>query len=130
MIVAVVDVGTNSTRLLIADVRDGRIARELERRTNVTRLGEGVDESGRLSDEAVERVLAACASYREAIDAAGAERVVAVLTSAVRDAAERRRARTRSYASASDSRRRRSRESERRASRSWARRRRARTRCR
>ena len=86
MIVAVVDVGTNSTRLLIADVRDGRIVRELDRRTNVTRLGEGVDESGRLSDEAVGRVLAVCASYREAIDAAGAVRVVAVLTSAVRDA--------------------------------------------
>ena len=86
MIVAVVDVGTNSTRLLIADVRDGRVARELERRTNVTRLGEGVDETGRLSDEAVERVLAACASYREAIDEHGAERAVAVLTSAVRDA--------------------------------------------
>ncbi len=86
MIVAVVDVGTNSTRLLIADVRDGRVVRELERRTNVTRLGEGVDETGRLSDEAVERVLATCASYREAIDERGAERVVAVLTSAVRDA--------------------------------------------
>ena len=86
MIVAVVDVGTNSTRLLVADVRDGRVVREVERRTIVTRLGEGVDESGRLSQDAVERVVAACASYREAIDAHGAERVVAVLTSAVRDA--------------------------------------------
>ena len=87
MIVAVVDVGTNSTRLLVAEVHDGRIARELERHTNVTRLGEGVDETGRLSEEAVERVLAVCASYRAAIDRLGAERVVAVLTSAVRDAA-------------------------------------------
>ena len=86
MIVAVVDVGTNSTRLLVGDVRDGRVARELERRTIVTRLGEGVDETGRLSQEAVERVVAACASYREAIDEHGAECVVAVLTSAVRDA--------------------------------------------
>ena len=86
MIVAVVDVGTNSTRLLVAEVRDGRVARELERRTNVTRLGEGVDRTGRLSEQAVERVLAACASYREAINEHGAERVVAVLTSAVRDA--------------------------------------------
>ncbi len=86
MIVAVVDVGTNSTRMLIAQVGDGRIVRELDRRTSVTRLGEGVDAAGRLADEAVARVLAVCASYRAAIDAAGAERVVAVLTSAVRDA--------------------------------------------
>jgi exopolyphosphatase / guanosine-5'-triphosphate,3'-diphosphate pyrophosphatase len=86
MIVAVVDVGTNSTRLLVAEVEDGRIVRELERRTNVTRLGEGVDETGRLSDAAVERVLAVCESYRQEIDHYGAECVVAVLTSAVRDA--------------------------------------------
>ena len=86
MIVAVVDVGTNSTRLLVADVDGGRVRRELERRTEVTRLGEGVDDTGRLSEEAVERVLSACASYRELIDRHGAERVVAVLTSAVRDA--------------------------------------------
>jgi exopolyphosphatase/guanosine-5'-triphosphate,3'-diphosphate pyrophosphatase len=87
MIVAVVDVGTNSTRLLVADVRNGRVVGELERRTNVTRLGEGVDGTGRLSAGAVERVLAACAAYREAIDQHRAARVVAVLTSAVRDAA-------------------------------------------
>jgi exopolyphosphatase/guanosine-5'-triphosphate,3'-diphosphate pyrophosphatase len=86
MIVAVVDVGTNSTRLLVAEVQDGRTVRELERRTNVTRLGDGVDRTGRLSEQAVERVLATCASYREAIDKHGTERVVAVLTSAVRDA--------------------------------------------
>ncbi len=61
--------------------------RELERRTNVTRLGEGVDQTGRLSGPAVERVLATCASYRQAINDHRAERVVAVLTSAVRDAA-------------------------------------------
>lgn len=86
MMVAVVDVGTNSTRLLIAEVADGRVVRELDRRTNVTRLGEGVDQSGRLTDEAVARVLDVCATYSKAIDAAGAERLVAVLTSAVRDA--------------------------------------------
>ncbi len=86
MIVAVVDVGTNSTRLLVADVDGGRVRRELERRTTVTRLGEGVDETGRLSEQAIERVLAACASYRALIDGHGAERVVAVLTSAARDA--------------------------------------------
>jgi exopolyphosphatase/guanosine-5'-triphosphate,3'-diphosphate pyrophosphatase len=83
--IAVVDIGTNSTRLLIADVVDGRL-RERERRTRVTRLGEGVDESGRLSDDAIERVLATCAEFREQIDRHSPERTVAVLTSAVRDA--------------------------------------------
>jgi exopolyphosphatase/guanosine-5'-triphosphate,3'-diphosphate pyrophosphatase len=86
MVIAVVDVGTNSTRLLVADAADGRLVRRLERRTNVTRLGEGVDRTGRLSEDAMARVFAACESYRELIDAHGAERVVALLTSAVRDA--------------------------------------------
>jgi exopolyphosphatase / guanosine-5'-triphosphate,3'-diphosphate pyrophosphatase len=85
--VAVVDIGTNSTRLLVADVEDGRLAAELERETEVTRLGEGVDGAGRLSKEATARVFDTCARYREAIDRHGAARVVAVLTSAVRDAA-------------------------------------------
>jgi exopolyphosphatase/guanosine-5'-triphosphate,3'-diphosphate pyrophosphatase len=84
--VAVVDVGTNSTRLLVAEVEDGRVY-ELDRRTTVTRLGEGVDTEGRLSDPGMQRVLAACAEYRDAVDREGAERVVAILTSAVRDAA-------------------------------------------
>lgn len=86
MKVAVVDVGTNSTRLLVAEVKDGRV-RELDRRTIVTRLGEGVDAAGRLGEAAMERVFEACAEYRKAVDEAGAERVVAMLTSAVRDAA-------------------------------------------
>jgi exopolyphosphatase / guanosine-5'-triphosphate,3'-diphosphate pyrophosphatase len=85
--VAVVDVGSNSTRLLVAEVADGRVARELERRTIVTRLGEGVDREGRLGDAAMERVFEACAAYRKAIDDLEVERVVAILTSAVRDAA-------------------------------------------
>jgi exopolyphosphatase/guanosine-5'-triphosphate,3'-diphosphate pyrophosphatase len=85
--VAVVDIGTNSTRLLVADVEQGRLADELIRRTTITRLGEGVDQTGRLSEDAMKRVLEACARYREDIDRLGAERVVAVLTSAVRDAA-------------------------------------------
>jgi exopolyphosphatase/guanosine-5'-triphosphate,3'-diphosphate pyrophosphatase len=85
--VAVVDVGTNSTRLLVAEVVGGRVARELERRTSITRLGEGVDADGRLGEAAMERVLEACAEYRRTIDAVGADRVVAILTSAVRDAA-------------------------------------------
>jgi exopolyphosphatase / guanosine-5'-triphosphate,3'-diphosphate pyrophosphatase len=87
VIVAVVDVGTNSTRLLVAEVEGGRVTKELQRCTEVTRLGEGVDHTGRLSEAAIRRVLDVCASYREAIDRHKAERVVAVLTSAVRDAA-------------------------------------------
>ena len=79
------DLGTNSTRLLVADVEDG-VAGELERRTVVTRLGEGVDASGRLSDAAMARVDAALGSFREVIDRLGAERVVGVATSAMRDA--------------------------------------------
>jgi exopolyphosphatase/guanosine-5'-triphosphate,3'-diphosphate pyrophosphatase len=86
MRVAVVDIGTNSTRLLVAEVEDGRVE-ELDRRTTVTRLGEGLEASGRLSDVAMERVSAALAEYREAIDSHGAGPVVAVATSAMRDAA-------------------------------------------
>jgi exopolyphosphatase / guanosine-5'-triphosphate,3'-diphosphate pyrophosphatase len=83
--IGVVDLGTNSTRLLVADVQDGTVA-ELERRTVVTRFGEGVDATGRLSDAAMGRVDEALAGYREVIDRLGAERVVAVATSAMRDA--------------------------------------------
>ena len=86
MRVSVVDIGTNSTRLLVAEVDGGRVE-ELDRRTTVTRLGEGLEASGRLSDAAMARVSDALAGYREAIDALGAERVVAVATSAMRDAA-------------------------------------------
>ena len=84
--VAVVDLGTNTTRLLVADVRDGAVA-EVDRRLDITRLGEGVDRHGRLGEAAVARVCRALAIYREAIDAAGVDRTVALATSAVRDAA-------------------------------------------
>jgi exopolyphosphatase/guanosine-5'-triphosphate,3'-diphosphate pyrophosphatase len=84
--IAVVDLGTNSTRLLVADVDDGCVT-ELERRTEVTRLGEGVDTAGRLSGAAIERVFAAVGEFRRAIDEHGADRIVGVATSAVRDAA-------------------------------------------
>jgi exopolyphosphatase / guanosine-5'-triphosphate,3'-diphosphate pyrophosphatase len=83
--VAVVDLGTNSTRLLVAEV-DGGAVRELERRTAVTRLGEGVDVSGRISEAAIERVTGVLEDYRRSIDEHGAERSVGVATSAVRDA--------------------------------------------
>jgi exopolyphosphatase/guanosine-5'-triphosphate,3'-diphosphate pyrophosphatase len=86
--VAVVDIGTNSTRLLIADVdpQSGDL-QELSRRSRVTRLGDGVDSSGSLAEAAVERVFATLADYRSEIDAQECEANLAVLTSAVRDAA-------------------------------------------
>jgi exopolyphosphatase/guanosine-5'-triphosphate,3'-diphosphate pyrophosphatase len=80
--VAVVDLGTNSTRLLVARV--GATVHELDRRTIVTRLGEGVDRTGRLGDAGIDRVFEALETYREAIE--NAEVRTAVMTSAVRDA--------------------------------------------
>jgi exopolyphosphatase / guanosine-5'-triphosphate,3'-diphosphate pyrophosphatase len=90
MRIAVVDIGTNSTRLLICDVDRGRVTEELERRTIITQLGAGVDADGRLNQDAMNRVYAALEQYRALIDKHGAERAVAVLTSAVRDAANGR----------------------------------------
>jgi exopolyphosphatase/guanosine-5'-triphosphate,3'-diphosphate pyrophosphatase len=88
MPVAVVDIGTNSTRLLIAEVDPATGAvEELLRRSEVTRLGAGVDSGGSLSEEAIDRVLSTLADYRAAIDAHGCRANLAVLTSAVRDAA-------------------------------------------
>ncbi len=84
MPVAVIDIGTNTTRLLVAEVEDGEVV-ELERRTTITSLGQGVDASGRLAQEAMDRVAEAIAVYREVIDRLGAERVVALATSAMRD---------------------------------------------
>jgi exopolyphosphatase / guanosine-5'-triphosphate,3'-diphosphate pyrophosphatase len=86
MRVAVVDIGTNSTRLLVADVADGQVS-QLERRSTVTRLGRGVDTSGQLAGEAVEEVCRTVAEYIETYESLGAERVNAIATSAVRDAA-------------------------------------------
>jgi exopolyphosphatase/guanosine-5'-triphosphate,3'-diphosphate pyrophosphatase len=83
--VAVIDVGTNSTRLLVADVEDGRVS-PLERQSTVTRLGRGVDLSGHLATEAIEDVCAAVASYMRILQELGAETVDAIATSAVRDA--------------------------------------------
>jgi len=82
--VAVIDVGSNSTRLLVADV-DGRVD-VVERQSRVTRLGRGVDLSGQLSDEAIEAACAAIADYVGICRDAGAAQVAAIATSAVRDA--------------------------------------------
>jgi exopolyphosphatase/guanosine-5'-triphosphate,3'-diphosphate pyrophosphatase len=83
--VAVIDVGTNSTRLLVADVAEGRVS-PLERRSTVTRLGRGVDLSGRLATEAIEDVCEAIGVYVGLIEELGAEAVDVIATSAVRDA--------------------------------------------
>ena len=83
--VAAVDLGTNSTRLLVADVEDGRL-REVVRRLAITRLGEGVDERGRLLPVPVARVRNVLAGFRRELEELGAERTLAVATSAVRDA--------------------------------------------
>jgi exopolyphosphatase/guanosine-5'-triphosphate,3'-diphosphate pyrophosphatase len=83
--VAVIDVGTNSTRLLVADVAGGRVS-PLERRSTVTRLGRGVDLSGHLSSEAIEDVCRAIGGYMEMIRKLEAETIDAIATSAVRDA--------------------------------------------
>jgi len=83
--IAVVDIGTNSTRLLVAHVTGGRVE-QLERRTEITRLGDRVDSAGKLSGPAMKRVFATVESYRPLIDQHGAEKVVGVATSAVRDA--------------------------------------------
>ena len=80
--VAAIDCGTNSTRLLIADGR----GRTVERQMRITRLGEGVDAQGRLSEEAIERSISVLRDFRETMQrlAVSAGRLVA--TSAVRDA--------------------------------------------
>jgi exopolyphosphatase / guanosine-5'-triphosphate,3'-diphosphate pyrophosphatase len=83
--VAGVDLGTNSTRLLVADVEDGRI-HELERRLVITRLGEGVDARRRLLPLPIARVRNCLADFRRVAEGHGAERVLAIGTSAVRDA--------------------------------------------
>ncbi len=84
--VAVIDIGSNSTRLLVADVEEGRVT-PIERRSTVTRLGRGVDLSGRLAAEAIEATCGAVDPYMATLQELGAERVDAIATSAVRDAA-------------------------------------------
>ncbi|MFJ8789990.1 exopolyphosphatase [Streptomyces sp. NPDC102462] len=96
--VAAVDCGTNSIRLLVADVEvsegapgagtAGRLV-DLDRRMTIVRLGQGVDRTGRLAPEALERTFAACREYAAAIKEHGAERLRFVATSASRDAENR-----------------------------------------
>ena len=83
--VAAVDLGTNSTRLLVADVDDGVLS-EISRRLTITRLGEGVDERRRLLPLPIARVRNCLADYRRELEELGAERTLCIATSSVRDA--------------------------------------------
>ena len=83
--VAAIDLGTNSTRLLVADVDNGRIS-DLARETRITRLGEGVDERRRLLPGPIARVRNVLTDFRRSAESLGAERTLAIATSAVRDA--------------------------------------------
>ncbi len=85
MRVGAIDLGTNSTRLLIADVEDGRVE-EVARDTTITRLGESVDERRKLLPTAVARVRNVLSGYRRELERLGAERVLVLATSSVRDA--------------------------------------------
>ncbi|MDQ0934947.1 Ppx/GppA phosphatase family protein [Streptomyces turgidiscabies] len=88
--VAAIDCGTNSIRLLVADVdpATGELV-DLDRRMTIVRLGQGVDRTGRLAPEALERTFAACREYAAVIKEHGAERLRFVATSASRDAENR-----------------------------------------
>jgi exopolyphosphatase / guanosine-5'-triphosphate,3'-diphosphate pyrophosphatase len=83
--VAAVDLGTNSTRLLVADVERENVS-EIVRRLEITRLGEGVDGRRRLLPLPIARVRNCLADYRRELESLGAERTLAIATSAVRDA--------------------------------------------
>jgi len=83
--VAAIDIGTNTTRLIVAEV-SGSSLEELERRTVITRLGEGVDKSGVLSPAGIERVHETLSAYEEIVERLGAAPALVIATSAVRDA--------------------------------------------
>ncbi len=84
--VAAFDCGTNSLRLLVADIGPDGTLTELTRRMEIVRLGQGVDRTGRIADEALERTLAVVARYADVCRELGAERMRFVATSASRDA--------------------------------------------
>ncbi len=87
-IVASIDMGTNSTRLLVVDTSTGEV---LDRLMTITRLGEGVDATGELAEEAIDRTLAVLRSYKGIMDSRGVSKCRAVATSAARDASNRDR---------------------------------------
>src|SRR5512132_1563696 len=85
MRVAAIDQGTNTTRLLVADVVEGHVE-PISRRSTITRLGEGVDSRHRLLPLPITRVRNCLTEYRRELESLGAERTLLVATSAVRDA--------------------------------------------
>jgi exopolyphosphatase/guanosine-5'-triphosphate,3'-diphosphate pyrophosphatase len=88
--VAAIDCGTNSIRLLVADIDPaGGPGAEVDRRMEIVRLGQGVDATGRIADEALERTFGACDRYAAVVRELGAQRIRFVATSAMRDAANR-----------------------------------------
>ena len=87
MRIAIVDVGTNTTRLFIADVEKDTLTDEILRISRVTRLGAGVDAGGRLQNDALTREHSVLADYSDLIADHRADRAIAIMTSAVRDAA-------------------------------------------
>jgi exopolyphosphatase/guanosine-5'-triphosphate,3'-diphosphate pyrophosphatase len=88
--VAAIDCGTNSIRLLVADVDErARSLVDVDRRMEIVRLGQGVDRTGRLAPEALQRTFAACDTYADVIREHGVEDVRFVATSASRDAQNR-----------------------------------------
>ena len=82
---AAIDIGTNTTRLLVADVDGGQIG-DIERESRITRLGEGVDERRRLLPVPIARVRNTLTDYRRTVERLGAERTLVIATSATRDA--------------------------------------------
>ena len=86
--VAAIDCGTNSLRLLVTDI-DGDEQRDLDRRLEIVRLGQGVDRAGRFAPDALARTLNVLETYAARIDALGVQRVRMVSTSASRDVADR-----------------------------------------
>ena len=83
--VGAIDCGTNSIRLLVADV-DGETKTDLRREMRIVRLGQDVDRTGRLAPEAIERTVAACREYRDLMNELAVEKIVFAATSATRDA--------------------------------------------
>ncbi len=86
MRLASIDIGTNSVKLFVADVDNQQIRNVLLEHTVTTRLGEGIDKSGELLTSAIDRTLDVIADFNERARSAGAEDVIAIATSAVRDA--------------------------------------------